>query len=96
MHVAVADDRLSARATDDVSNCLHLRQRALSSILRFHKQSPSISQPLAELQTRTDAKLDYFLARPRSRENSDYTPYNTNNFEEPQGYVWEKGRITKS
>lgn len=55
VHVAVADDRLSARATDDLPNCLHLRQRALSSILRFHKQSPSISQPLAELQTRTDA-----------------------------------------
>lgn len=58
MHVAVADDQLSAPATDEVSNCLHLRQRALSSL-------PALPQTIAFNQptTRTTADTDRGVAR---------------------------------
>lgn len=46
VHVAVADDQLSAPATDEVSNCLHLRQRALSSL-------PALPQTIAFNQPTT-------------------------------------------
>lgn len=58
VHVAVADDQLSAPATDEVSNCLDLRQRALSSL-------PALPQTIAFDQptTRRTAGTDRGVAR---------------------------------